>query len=415
MKLVPMAMAIILAGILLTCTLTASAHDGSTGRADSNWPMFQHDVRHTGQSPYVGIVSSPLVQWVKQLPGNCGESGKGISQARDSTVYIAACGVLSAVDPVDGAIKWTFSGGSSRSTPVVAADGTIYWGYGDSLVALTASGEVDWQQTDLSMNYIFGSSPALTKDGSIVFSHDGLFSFAQDGSFEWVYPFSWYSHASPAIGADGTIYIGSGDNNFYAFSPAGNMLWQRAIVTYDSSASIGSDGTVYIGTYRAKLYAFQPDGTEQWVFESDETRYSDSAVFAPPAIGQDGTIYFGTHVCCGGVADYAHIYAINPDGSLKWKFPVPRREVMNPGVVAPLTIDKENNLFACADNGSCYGFAADGTLLWEYGIRPNTEIRTAPYIVADGNMLILAERGFLYKLVAATDQAYLPLILSNSN
>ena len=63
--------------------------------------------------------------------------------------------------------------------------------------------------------------------------------------------------SSPAIGSDGTIYVGSRDDMFYAINPNGTLKWSYTtghIVV--SSPAIGSDGTVYVGSYDDKLYAF---------------------------------------------------------------------------------------------------------------------------------------------------------------
>lgn len=380
------------------------------GLAPSIWPMFQRDIRHSGQSPYTGITSFPVLKWKQQLPGICGDVGTGFSEAMDGSILVSACGKLSAIDLESGTILWTFNGeNSSRSVPAIAADGTIYWGFADSFAALTATGKIEWRWINLSGNLIFGSSPVIAEDGTIYFTHDGVFSLSADGDIRWFHPFSWFSHSSPAIGVDGTIYVGSGDGNLYAFDPNGSVKWRREISTYDNSPSIGSDGTVYIGAYSAKLYAYNPAGTFLWKFETEETRFHDSSVYGPPAISADGTIYFGTHVP-GGMSDYAHIYALNGDGSLKWKFPIHRRDNLNPGIVAPLTVDREGNLFACTDNGACYGISADGNLLWEYIIEPNHWLRTAPYIYSDGKMLIL-DQSVLYAFVSGADRVYLPIVI----
>jgi hypothetical protein len=62
--------------------------------------------------------------------------------------------------------------------------------------------------------------------------------------------------SSPAIGADGTIYVGSADMKLYAINPDGSEKWhfttQGAIA---SSPAIGSDGTIYIGSSDNNLYA----------------------------------------------------------------------------------------------------------------------------------------------------------------
>ena len=76
-------------------------------------------------------------------------------------------------------------------------------------------------------------------------------------------------YSSPAIGADGTIYIGSYDHSVYALTPAGTLKWRY--LTDDiidpsgsngaggPSPAIGADGTIYVGFYTDKyVYAIGP-------------------------------------------------------------------------------------------------------------------------------------------------------------
>jgi len=64
--------------------------------------------------------------------------------------------------------------------------------------------------------------------------------------------------SSPAIGSDGTIYVGSNDNRLRAFDPNnGNILWTSVSTGggIQSSPAIGSDGTIYVGSDDGRLYA----------------------------------------------------------------------------------------------------------------------------------------------------------------
>src|SRR5258708_3114220 len=95
---------------------------------------------------------------------------------------------------------------------------------------------------------------------------------------------------SPAIGADGTIYIGSQDFNLYAVSPDDTLRWKFLAndgKTGDrlcSSPAIGADGTIYVGSWDYNLYAVKPDGTLRWKFAAG------NPVVSSPAISADGTI-----------------------------------------------------------------------------------------------------------------------------
>ena len=68
-------------------------------------------------------------------------------------------------------------------------------------------------------------------------------------------------HSSPAIGSDGTVYVGAFDHKLYAINgKTGDKLWEFRTGDYvDSSPAIGSDGTVYVGSVDGKLYAIKTD------------------------------------------------------------------------------------------------------------------------------------------------------------
>ena len=93
----------------------------------------------------------------------------------------------------------------------------------------------------------------------------------------------------PAIGADGTIYVGSTDYKLYAIYPDGTKKWEFRTEGGYYSPAIGADGTIYVGSsYDNKLYAIYPDGTKKWEFRTG------GIVTSSPAIGADGTIYVGS-------------------------------------------------------------------------------------------------------------------------
>src|SRR5208337_243194 len=76
--------------------------------------------------------------------------------------------------------------------------------------------------------------------------------YGAPGDFAWKYQTGGsIEGSSPAIGSDGTVYIGSNDGKLYAVSNNGTSAstkWTYATGgPITSSPAIGSDGTVYIG------------------------------------------------------------------------------------------------------------------------------------------------------------------------
>ncbi len=124
----------------------------------------------------------------------------------------------------------------------------------------------------------------------------------------------------PAVDASGNVYFGSVDRKLNALSSSGEWLWQADLPAEPgSSPALGPDGRIYILDTQAGLSAFQPDGTWLWTNK-------DASVRAPlksPIVSSLGIIYF---------ANEDGLYAVNPDGMLRWKAELPTFSYTNPQV-----------------------------------------------------------------------------------
>jgi outer membrane protein assembly factor BamB len=109
-----------------------------------------------------------------------------------------------------------------------------------------------------SLHYRSGiTSPAVGPDGTVYVGHcDGLFALdSKTGKFRWGVGLSEVV-SSPAIGADGTVYVGSMNGLLSAITPAGSVKWQVATGgQLNSSPAIGADGTIYAMSDDGYLYA----------------------------------------------------------------------------------------------------------------------------------------------------------------
>ncbi len=130
----------------------------------------------------------------------------------------------------------------------------------------------------------------------------------------WQFVMGNGTRSSPAIGSDGTVYVGSVDKKLYAINgKSGDKLWEfKTGRPVTSSPAIGSDGTVYVGSADNKLYAINgKSGVKLWEFE---TGYG---VSSSPAIGSDGTVYVGSYD--------EKLYALNTNSKGLAKSPWPMR------------------------------------------------------------------------------------------
>lgn len=192
------------------------------------------------------------------------------------------------------------------------------------------------------------------------------------GKMQWKFRTGGSVRSSPAIGPDGTIYIGSDDGYIYAINPNGVLKWKfRTEGAVRSSPAIGPDGTIYIGSDDGNIYAINPNGTLKWRFETG------GPIWSSPVISDEGTLYTGS--------DDDNLYAINPNGTLKWSF------TTNDTLRSSPAIDKNGDIVFGSDG--LYALNPNGSLFWK--LSTDTSIQSSPAIAVDGVIYVGGSR-YLY-------------------
>lgn len=223
------------------------------------------------------------------------------------------------------------------------------------------------------------SSPAVGADGVIyVGGYDQyLYALKPDGGMKWSNQLPSNIDSSPAIAADGTVYIGCHNHYLYAYNPDGILKWKTDLgQTITSSPTVGPDGTIYVGSYTHRLYAINPDGSIKWNF------LTGSTVWSCPAIGTDGTIYLS--------ALDLNFYAIYPDGSQKWLYHTGEEIWSSPA------IGRDGTIYFGCNNQNLYALDPDGGLVWTYPA--GGQIFSSPALGEDGTIYFGCYDGALYAL-----------------
>jgi len=231
-------------------------------------------------------------------------------------------------------------------------------------------------------------SPAIAEDGTVYMAGDRqrLVAMNPDGTVKWTFVArSGYPTAGAAIGKDGTIYIGTwsqdgSDSRIYAITADGTEKWSYPVgdkIEF-SSPAIGGDGTIYIGCYDDHLYAMNPDGTLKWRFRADFNLMSS------PAVGQDGTIYIAS--------ENGKLYAVNPeDGSKKWDFQTGNYIHGSPSIA------KDGTVYIGSSDKHLYAIAPkDGSEKWRFAAKD--QVHAPPAIGEDGTLYVGSNDGNFYAL-----------------
>ncbi len=309
----------------------------------SPWPMYCHDTKHTGLSPYNTMNNPMTVKWRYTLTGvsyNCApvlDKNGTIYVGRNHIYAIYPNGTLKwefiygkpvqgcpAIDEqrgvlyygivwdspnyiyalylANGSTKWKYlAHGDVTSSPNIDSEGNIYFGdWNGDVHAVYPNGTRKWMY---HTGDVITSSPAIGDDGTIyIGSHDDyVYAFYPNGTLKWRFQTGSWVHASPTIGPDGTVYIGSDDNYLYALNPNnGSMIWRCSIGGTWCSPTLGPDGTLYLGTWRMIFYAIRPNGTIKWTYNAPGRIWEGASA----ALSADGILYFGTTWFDGGVGAF---------------------------------------------------------------------------------------------------------------
>jgi hypothetical protein len=107
---------------------------------------------------------------------------------------------------------------------------------------------------------------------------------------------------------------------------------------------IAPDGTIYSVDVFSHLYALSPDGGLKWVVRGAGTQ--------GVAVGADGSIYVGSE---------SAIKAYNPDGTAKWTYPLNPLAFTLPGI----SVGPDGNIYSVAVSGiGAFSLTPQGTLRW---------------------------------------------------
>ena len=245
------------------------------------------------------------------------------------------------------------------------------------------------QEWNAATGGVIFSSPAIGADGSVyIGSNDSyLHAFNGNGTSKWTFQADNWIDSTPAIGSDGTIYVGSWDNKVYAIdSDNGNKIWEYETNSYViASPAIGADGKVYVGSKDSIFYAFESNGSLAWEY------FAGQPISSSAALGQDGTIYFGD--------ENGTFHAVNPDGTVKWTYEVEDIADTNKSILSSPAIDLSGNIYFGSGNGNCYSISDNETnATFNWSFPTSDRVDASPVLGINDEVFFVSRDGYLRSL-----------------
>ncbi|MEN6324628.1 MAG: RHS repeat-associated core domain-containing protein [Syntrophomonas sp.] len=297
----------------------------------------------------------------------------------DNTVY--------AITP-DGNVKWSKTIGNSIISLGISAgqDGTVYFGAGQHLYFLDSNGDIIktidfWDEIQ--------SPPLIGPDNTVYATvlDEGLYAFGTDGNEKWSwepnnsYDYTDYaiSNCYPALGVDGTIYLATDSGYIVALDTSGTKKWcyhgQDPTVSWNSLAVDKDGNLIAVGqnSENSNVLYLDANGNKKWSYEVAGLDLNKIA------LGPDGTSYIMKTSWQYSLDDsYKYIYALSPEGTLKWNY-------MFPGYTKDILVDQAGTIYAGIDYSSetLYALNPDGSIKWSIG---NTGCYWPRALAGDGSI-----------------------------
>ena len=275
-------------------------------------------------------------------------------------------GALDALSP-RGVRKWSVGGDmESFSAPTFSPNGVLYLWSGSAHSAYRPNGTRVWKVEKANVVDSAYTQVAMDRGRVYVADKSYLNSVTPNGMMKVVLSFANLVDGpitqpssesdpvgTPMIGPDGTIYLmfavgpnygtgselSQGQGSLWAFSPTGAY---RRVASWEGERSgplVAPGGTLLLystgdgAINKPGLFALHADGSPAWslALSHDITN---------PVIARDGTIYVGS-------SDH-FVYAISPNGKIKWKFKTGGK------ITAAPAVGPSGTVYVASEDGKLY-------------------------------------------------------------
>lgn len=204
--------------------------------------------------------------------------------------------------------------------------------------------ELAWK---LATDGAIESQVATSPDGQTLYATTlggSLWAVTRDGAKRFTVPLEGRAYASPLVGDDGTVYVGSDAGLFFAIASSGQVRWKlQTGADADTGAVFTADGNLVFAAGKT-VFGVRPSGDVVWRF------VAKGKVFTGPAITDGGLIVFGSQD--------DHAYALTPGGALAWA------SDLGGDVDGAPAIADDGSIYVGCDTGDVVRLDARGVVVW---------------------------------------------------
>jgi len=230
----------------------------------------------------------------------------------------------------------------------------------------------------------------------------------------WTYKTGARVFASPIVGHDGTIYVGSLDGQFVALDPDGSLKWRYSAGQKIYPSALVAGTSIIFGTHQRELVSLSLHGQPRWKLPLEDV------VDASATLGPDGRVYVvangayavdllgrlhwhkptADHVRSAPVIHPAHLIiigttegsliALRPDGSVAWEVAV------GGAIEGAASVDDEGRIYIGTGRGEILQLDQEGTVHWRF--KTGDEVRATPAIARDGTIIVGSYDGSVYAI-----------------
>ena len=369
------------------------------------WPMFHHDVNHTGYSTSTAPDTNN-VAWSYPIADNIVTTSPVVADGRVfvGTDEAFSGGNIYCLDALTGDFIWSYATGDVVWPSPAVADGKVYVGSDDGkLYCLRASDK--YKEWEFTAGGWIESSPTVADGKVYVGSGDGKVYCLRtsDGHKEWEFTTGGAVVSSPAV-AYGMVYVGSGDHNVYCLPQddpnddgviePGEVNWNYMARHAVHSSPAVTDNKVYIGSSDGSVYCL-----DAWTgdFIWDYSKYH--GFYSSPAVAY-GNVYIGTD----SFVDAFQVYCLpqnDPDNDgvidsdeVKWIYTTDDVVMSSPAVA-------DGKVYVASADGKIYSLNAEtGDLIWNYKLTESPWYMYSSPTVADGKVYVGTDGAFDGKVYA---------------